>query len=79
MNIQDELNTTRLLFFMETNPQSNKYYQILLTEKQFKQVSDALAGCFEKQEEKDLREGYEMFELKISEDEYSLPDLQQII
>ena len=63
---------------METNPQSNTYHQILLTEEQFKRMSDALAECFDKQVDEDLKDGFEVFNLEVSEESYALPDLQEI-
>jgi hypothetical protein len=66
----------RLLVFVETGPQTDKYHQVLLGKDQFKKVSDAIIKTKEKCE--DLREGVESVTLETSEEEYLLPDLQSI-
>lgn len=78
MNIYEELNTVRVLMFIETAPQSNQYHQIMLNEKQFKKISDAMAECFEPSDE-ELRDGFEALNGTFSDETYPLPDLQQII
>lgn len=66
----------RLLVFLETEAQSNKYNQVLLDEKQFKQVSDAIIK--ESRVGEDLKPDMEEVRLETSQEEYSLPDLQSI-
>ncbi len=67
----------RLLVFLETDAQSGKFNQVLLTPTQFKKVSDAIIK--EKIEMDDLREGHEAVEVTTSEEEYTLPDLQSVL
>lgn len=66
----------RLLVFLETNAQSNKYNQIILNQEQFKRVSDAIVN--ESRAGDDLKPGMEEVEITASEEEYDLPDLQSI-
>jgi len=64
---------TRMLVFMETEPQSNKYRQVLLNKDMFKKVSDTLASDVLS------REGeLEIINMLMSEEEYELPDLQSV-
>lgn len=73
-----QLNNMRMLIFLETKPQSNKYNQILLTKQQFKEVSDALGKIFEVKGHS-LQDGeIRVVDIEISDDETLLPDLQQI-
>lgn len=66
----------RLLCFMETEPQSNKYNQVMLDENQFKIISENIGKLSENQS--NLKEGFEMRVNRLSEEEYTLPDLQSI-
>lgn len=61
---------TRLLVFMETDPQSNRYCQVLLNPDEFKKLSLSLGTTIGKDGDEDI------VELKLSEVEYKLPDLQ---
>jgi len=64
---------TRMLVFMETEPQTNKYRQVLLNKDMFKKVSDTLASDVLS------REGeLEIINMLMSEEEYELPDLQSV-
>lgn len=70
-----DLYERRLLVFIETKPQSNLYNQVLLTPEQFKNISDNTGV---KKPSNKLKEGFELFETHISEEEYKLPDLNSI-
>lgn len=75
MKIEDlglHIHEQRLLVFLETDAQSNKYNQVLLNETQFKKVSDAIINSARTGE--DLKEGMEEVELTTSEKEYTLSD-----
>lgn len=63
---------TRLIVLMESEPQSNKYRQVILDPKRFKEISDAVCGG-------PVSEGLEEEEVQIlmSEDVYDLPDLKE--
>lgn len=63
----------RLLFFIEREPHSNKYSQIILTEKEYMLISTFITNLFKCE----TREGI-MYAEKIpqSTEEYRLPDLQ---
>lgn len=63
----------RLLVFIETNPQTNKYHQVLLNPEEFKRVSFAfgtkrVAG----------KAGLLRTKIETGNVEYNLPDLQEI-
>ncbi len=70
----DELYIQRLIVLLETEPQSNKYNQIILDPKQFKEVSNTIMYQFEQIKDENIREGYEIVNLTLSEEEYSLPE-----
>lgn len=74
-DIQRELRHTmygiRLLIFLESEPQSNKYNQVLLSPEQFKEVSLKL-GMVVNQEGND-----QTVSLETSEELYTLPDLRE--
>ncbi len=63
---------TRLLIFVEEDPQSNKYRQVLLTPEEFKKASMNLGTVTGM-----LDDNTENVELQMSEELYDLPDLQQ--
>lgn len=69
----EELYTTRLLCFLETSPQSNKYHQVLLNAEEFKRFSFSIGDKTE-----DLPNGAQGTFIKMSEETYALPDLKQI-
>lgn len=75
-DLQLHINEQRLLVFLETDAQSNKYNQVLLNGEQFKKVSDSIINSARTGE--DLKPGMEEVELTTSEEEYDLPDLQSI-
>ena len=61
----------RLLVFIEQEPQSNKYCQVIFTQDEFKKLSDTIG------KENGLTEdGLEKRIMCESEEEYTLPDLQ---
>jgi hypothetical protein len=66
-----ELYGTRLLVFLEEEPQSNKYRQILLTKDEFKKLSLSI-GTVVEQDGAD-----QTVEMHMSEDLYTLPDLPE--
>jgi len=72
--LHSEIYSTRLLIFMETEPQSNKYNQIIFTPEQFKEISLKLSNLFPYRGKKG---NLELFEIKESEEEYTLPDLKE--
>lgn len=71
-DLEREIYSTRLLLFLETGPQTNEYQQVLLTEDQFKAVSDTIS--------KFVRNGerQEIVKVETSKEKYKLPDLKQI-
>lgn len=65
-----DLYGVRTLVFIETEPQSNKYCQVLLSPEMFRNMTDTIS--------KKLTEGeMEEREIKTSEEEYTLPDLPE--
>lgn len=71
--IYEEFTITRLLCFLETAPQSNKYQQILLNKDEFNKFSQSL-GTVTKQH----KNGKQDISIRLSEEVYELPDLQEI-
>jgi len=75
IKLEDELVTelyeTRLIFMVETDPQTNKYRQIILNNEEFKQVSDLLANIFRKKYNTKDNESFEVLE---GEEIVTLPD-----
>lgn len=69
----NEIYSTRLLVFMEIEPQSNKYNQVYFDEENFKKVSLQIGKIVGKEDS-----GLDRVELSSSEEEYTLPDLKQI-
>lgn len=63
----------RMLIFIETEPQSNKYKQLILNPKEFKNISDALGKVVG---EVNIDEKTAVGNYVESEEEYELPDLQ---
>lgn len=75
-DLQLLVNEQRLLVFLETEPQSNRYNQVILDDKKFKRVSDAIGE--NSRADKELKEGFEVYDIQVSEEAFSLPDLQSI-
>ncbi len=72
-DLMHDLYTTRILVFFETEPQSNKYKQLILNGEEFKRVSDAITVGKQVGE----REGdIQSFEINLSDEIYILPDLR---
>ncbi len=46
-----DLYNVRLVCFIEESPQSNKYFQLLFTEDQFKEVSKTIESIFPKEKD----------------------------
>jgi hypothetical protein len=79
MKIEDlelHIHEQRLLVFLETDPQSGKFNQVLLNDEQFKKVSDAIITS--KRTGEDLKKDMEEVKLETSVEEYVLPDLQSV-
>lgn len=66
-----DLYKTRLLVFLEEDPQSNKYRQIILTAEQFKNMSDAVCTV-----ESRIGDDEEVT-MRLSDEIYTLPDLPE--
>lgn len=70
-----ELYSTRMLCFMETAPQSNRYRQIILNPEEFKRFSFAIGTDTGKKDDA----GQDIVELNMSEEIYPLPDLREYL
>ncbi len=64
----------RMLLFLETEPQSNKYRQILLSPEEFKRV----AFAYGKLTGKKLSDGLDEVKIEMSDEIFDLPDLQEL-
>lgn len=71
-DIQNELYSTRMLVFMEEEPQSNKYRQVVLTKEEFLNITKGIGTVIK--EEGNI----ETVEVRKSEEIYTLPDLREI-
>ena len=67
-----ELYGTRLLCFLETEPQSNMYHQVRLNPEQFKTFSFSLGKVV------DVKGDMQNVEFEMSVETYKLPDLPEI-
>lgn len=75
----DSLYELRMLVFLENEPQSNKYSQVILNNEQFKKLSDCIAEIMGGNVKNDsLRNNYVETDITLSEENYWLPDLQSI-
>lgn len=63
----------RTLVFVEKEPQSNKYFQVLLSPEMFKNMTATIS----KPTGRKLESGSDEHELQTSEEEYDLPDLPE--
>jgi hypothetical protein len=70
--ILDELYETRILMFIESGPQSNKYHQLYFTEEEFRILSRAIGRVMSKDGK------VEFVQYFMSDKTYPLPDLKQI-
>lgn len=70
----NELYSTRLLIFMETDAQSNEYNQVFVNKNQFKKISDAICLDIKPADAFGIQE----VEINLSNETYQLPDLQEI-
>lgn len=68
-----DLYGVRVLIFMETEPQSNKYVQVILSPEMFKNMTETI--CVKTGNV--VREGVDETKIKTSEEEYTLPDLPE--
>jgi len=71
-DITDQIYGIRLLVFVEDAPQTNTYRQVLFTPEEFKRTSLSIGTVTEKNGHK------EVIELQMSEETYTLPDLNEI-
>lgn len=63
----------RTLVFIESEPQSNKYHQVFLTQKQYYELTRLISKGINK-----LDGNIEETEIEVSDTEYNLPDLQDV-
>lgn len=68
---EHEIYSTRMLIFIEDEPQSNQYHQLILTEDEFKKTAMTIGRVVKTGE-------VETVELQESEELYTLPDLPEI-
>lgn len=74
-DILNEVYKIRMIVLLETNPQSNKYHQIMLDKKQFGSVSKVIADSFPKEEGHKCDNPHcAGVEIKYSDKEVVLPD-----
>ena len=66
-----ELYTIRTLIFLETEPQSNEYHQVMLDQETFKKVTEVMSTLVKEGEIQEVN-------LDLSEETYKLPDLKDI-
>lgn len=66
-----ELYTVRTLIFLETEPQSNEYHQVMLDQETFKKVTEVMSTLVKEGEIQEVN-------LDLSEETYKLPDLKDI-
>jgi len=65
ISIQDEMSELRLIVLLESDDRKS-FRQILVTEEQFKNISDNTGNVIKTKEK--LRDGFEMFETYLKED-----------
>lgn len=70
--IYEELNVDRVLVFLETGPQTNKYQQIYFTGEEFKKMSRTIGTIVKKVG------NLEHIALNLSPEVFALPDLEPI-
>lgn len=68
----EALYVTRVLVFVETEPQSNEYHQLYLNKDEFKRLTASFGKVVGK------KGHIETIEMRYSEETYKLPDLQDI-
>lgn len=73
-DIYTEIYGLRVLVFLELEPQSNKYQQVMLDADQFKKVSMAMSVATGRE----IRDGIDEAKTYLSEETYELPDLKEI-
>ncbi len=71
-DFENELYSQRLLIFIETEPQSNIYKQLLLTGEEFKKITMNIGTV------KGKKGRIDVVEINESDETYVLPDLKQI-
>lgn len=72
ISIEDEVFSLRLLMFIEQEPQSNTYRQVILNSDQLKKITYIISNIVEKNGDE------EIVDYKASKETYTLPDLQEI-
>lgn len=70
----EELYEQRMLVFIENEPQSNEYEQLIFTQKQYKELTDFISKLYGI--EGITMDGLEVIDMKSSEETYILPDLR---
>lgn len=75
-DLESAIYEQRVLVFMETDAQSGKYNQVLLSPEKFKKLSGVISVI--SKDQTNLKDGIERVVTELSEEEYKLPDLQSI-
>lgn len=70
----EELYQQRMLVFIENEPQSNEYEQLIFTQKQYKELTNFISKLYGI--EGITMDGLEVIDMKSSEETYTLPDLR---
>lgn len=70
-----ELYSIRTLVFQETEPQSNKYKQIIFTPEEFKRTAETIGKIIKKSTDESH---IDIIEVTLSDEVYMLPDLPEI-
>lgn len=76
VELHAEIYGVRVLVFMESEPQSNKYNQLIFNNEQFRKVSKIIGDVYPylgKEKETDI----DLYKLNQSHEVYDLPDLRQ--
>ncbi len=77
---ESSLYELRTIILLEKDPQSNIYNQVALTPTQYEKFTKYLDSFFEKIEDEELREGFEVVNIKCVNQEYDLskiaPEIQ---
>ena len=75
-NIVDSLYELRLIVLIEDEPHSNRYYQVMFNEEQFKKVSGSVSKVFENVTDRsEIKKNFEVYEIEVDENtEIILPD-----
>ena len=74
INIQD-LYTQRVLVFLETEPQSNIYAQVILNIDQYKKITTNIGRAVKAANKNNI----EHYHVELSDEHYPLPDLPDVL